>query len=160
SPPLFYPYGEQEGDTLSPKKDDGSSPAIPLLRPFSFFGQTYSQIYVNHNGDLTFNQSLRAYKPEPFASCGKKDIIAALWTDLDNSLGGAISYSQSTDVTLLSRASKDINQYFPGLNFTASWVFIATWDKVPYFKDPEKVRSEIFYLFFVIFFLLLLFYKM
>ena len=34
------------GGTRSSRSDDGSSPEISLLRPFSYFGHSYSQIYV------------------------------------------------------------------------------------------------------------------
>eukprot|EP00079_Xenopus_tropicalis_P031779 XP_017945550.1 PREDICTED: sushi, nidogen and EGF-like domain-containing protein 1 [Xenopus tropicalis] len=48
-----------------------------------------------------------------------------------NVISGDIYYRQSTDPSLLANATQDINTYFPGLGFSAQWVFIATWDKVP-----------------------------
>lgn len=36
------------GQTSS-RSDDGSSPQIPLQRPFRYFGQSYNQIYVRKN---------------------------------------------------------------------------------------------------------------
>ncbi|KAL6481973.1 hypothetical protein MHYP_G00100530 [Metynnis hypsauchen] len=139
---LFYPHGTGEGDTSNPRSDDVSSSAIPLKSPFSFFGHTYSQIYVNNNGELTFNLKLSAYVPTPFVAHGNNTIIAPLWTDLDNSVEGVISYNQYSEGSVLSRATKDINQYFPEVKFNASWVFVATWDRVPYYKQPGKASFQ------------------
>ncbi|XP_016117349.1 sushi, nidogen and EGF-like domain-containing protein 1 [Sinocyclocheilus grahami] len=57
---------------------------------------------------------------------------------MDNTVGGTISYRQVTSGGLLLAATNNINQYFPNLNFTASWLFIATWDKVPYFASSQS----------------------
>lgn len=46
----LYPFGA--GDTMSSRSDDGSSPLIPLSRPFVYFGNTYHQIYVGRNVHL------------------------------------------------------------------------------------------------------------
>ncbi|XP_036420800.1 sushi, nidogen and EGF-like domain-containing protein 1 [Colossoma macropomum] len=131
---LFYPHGTK-GNTSNPGADDVSSDAITLQSPFSFFGNTYSQIYVNNNGDLKFNQNQSV-------ADGGKTFIAPFWTCLDNSVEGVISYSQYSEGSVLSRATQDINQYFPEVNFTASWVFVATWDGVPYCEHPGKVRCK------------------
>ncbi|XP_067225186.1 uncharacterized protein si:dkey-32n7.7 [Chanodichthys erythropterus] len=133
---IFYPYGGVE-DEKNPQSDDGSSPLIPLLQPFVYFGRIYDKIFVNNNGDLTFDESFSQWYPNYFPACSTRDIIAPLWTDINNSRKGTISYRQVTDGRLLNRASRDINKYFPNLNFSASWVFIATWDKVPYYGNRE-----------------------
>ncbi|XP_026078957.1 uncharacterized protein LOC113056404 [Carassius auratus] len=130
----FYPYGGVE-DKMSPRSDDGSSPLIPLLQPFVYFGREYDKIFVNNNGDLTFDEPFFWWRANYFPAYSSVDIIAPLWTDIDNSKKGTISYRQVTDAHLLNRASRDINKYFPNLKFSATWVFIATWDKVPYFGN-------------------------
>ncbi|XP_050980944.1 uncharacterized protein LOC127174522 [Labeo rohita] len=131
---IFYPFGSAAGDTNNPAVDDGSSSVIQLLSPFLFFGRTYQQIYVNNNGYLTFNQPSSAYTPYRFLARGSQDIIAGLWTDLDNRQRGVVSYHQYTSGNVLTRATQDINTHFPSLTFSASWVFVATWDKVAYYS--------------------------
>ncbi|XP_062386948.1 serine protease 33-like [Sardina pilchardus] len=42
---IFYPFGSAAGDTFSYLLHNSSSPLIPLLRLFPFFGRTYQQIY-------------------------------------------------------------------------------------------------------------------
>ncbi|XP_035853743.1 alpha-tectorin-like [Sander lucioperca] len=119
--------------TTSPRSDDGSSPLIPLQRPFVYFGRSYSQIYVNQNGDLTFNGAFSSYSPQRFPMYGTRDVIAVFWTDLDNRVNGEIYYNQYTSGSVLQQATQDINRYFPGLNFNANWVFVATWYEVAYY---------------------------
>uniref|UniRef100_A0A3Q3BPR2 Uncharacterized protein n=1 Tax=Kryptolebias marmoratus TaxID=37003 RepID=A0A3Q3BPR2_KRYMA len=113
--------------------DDGSSPQILLLHPFVYFGRSYSQIYVNHNGHLTFEASWSSYVPQLFPMYGTRDIIAPFWTDLDNRDNGDVYYAQYTSGHFLQQVTQDINEYFPGLNFNAVWIFIATWYEVAYF---------------------------
>uniref|UniRef100_A0A673FV62 Alpha-tectorin-like n=1 Tax=Sinocyclocheilus rhinocerous TaxID=307959 RepID=A0A673FV62_9TELE len=130
-PAVFYPFGA--GDIENDRSDDGSSSVIYLLHHFIFFGQTYSQIYVNNNGHLTFNGPFHSYTPYQFPGYGEIDLIAPFWTDIDNEGNGVISYRQYTSGSVLTEATQDINQYFPELSFSATWVFVATWDRVAYF---------------------------
>ncbi|XP_008281800.1 alpha-tectorin [Stegastes partitus] len=125
----LYPIG----GTTSARSDDGSSPRIALSRPFVYFGQSHNQIYVNHNGDLTFNAPWSRYTPERIPMHGTRDIIAPFWTDIDNRRNGQINYMQYTSGTVLQQATRDINTYFPRLSFTAEWVFVATWYQVAYY---------------------------
>ncbi|XP_042624036.1 uncharacterized protein LOC109092653 [Cyprinus carpio] len=141
APEIFYPFGLTVGDKSNPVDDDGSSSVIQLLSPFLFFGRTYQQIYVNNNGYLTFNQASNEYVPYSFPARGSQDIIAGLWTDLDNSVRGVVSYNQYTSGNVLTRATQDINTHFPNLNFSSSWVFVATWDKVAYFSLTNTETS-------------------
>ncbi|XP_050980067.1 sushi, nidogen and EGF-like domain-containing protein 1 [Labeo rohita] len=141
APEIFYPFGSAAGDTRNAAADDGSSSLIQLSSPFLFFGRTYQQIYVNNNGQLTFNQSSSAYIPYSFPNNGSQDIIAGLWTNLDNSVRGFVSHHQYTSGNVLTRATQDINTHFPNLNFTASWVFVATWNKVAYYNFTNTETS-------------------
>ncbi|XP_051770774.1 uncharacterized protein LOC127523751 [Ctenopharyngodon idella] len=136
--PIFYPFNS---DTINPAADDGNSSVVQLLSPFLFFGRTYQQIYVNNNGHLTFSQPSSQYVPYSFPANRGQDIIAGLWTDLDNRARGVVSYHQYTNGSVLTRATLDINNHFPNLTFNASWVFVATWDKVPYYALTNTETS-------------------
>lgn len=96
-------------------------------------------IQVNNNGHLTFNSSWRSFSPQRFPLYGSRDIIAAYWTDLDNRQTGHIYYSRYISGSTLQQATQDINEYFPGLNFSASWVFVATWYNIPYIGSSGSV---------------------
>jgi len=94
---------------------------------------------------LTFDGAFNSYSPYQFPAYGGKDIIAPFWTDIDNRWNGVISYQQYTSGSVLTQATQDINQYFPDLSFSASWVFVATWDRVAYFYNSGAVSSTIWY---------------
>ncbi|KAF6732048.1 Alpha-tectorin, partial [Oryzias melastigma] len=128
-PSCLYPIS----GTASSRSDDGSSPLIQLHGPFAYFGKLYNSIYVNHNGHLTFDQSYYSYSPQRFPLYGSMDIIAPFWTDLDNRQNGFVLYNQYTNGSVLQQATQDINSYFPNLNFSAEWVFVATWYEVAYY---------------------------
>ncbi|XP_043109074.1 sushi, nidogen and EGF-like domain-containing protein 1 isoform X2 [Puntigrus tetrazona] len=127
APAIFYPFGAEAGDPVILDGGD-TSYFVAFSTPFTYFGRSYNSIYVNNNGLLTFNQALPEAHPYPFPTYGAEDYIAALWTELDDLGIGRYSYQEYTSGRVLTRATQDINQYFPGRGFTASWVFVATWD--------------------------------
>uniref|UniRef100_A0A8C4GSK2 NIDO domain-containing protein n=1 Tax=Dicentrarchus labrax TaxID=13489 RepID=A0A8C4GSK2_DICLA len=125
----FYPIA---GNTSS-RSLHGSSPQILLQQPFVYFGQSYNHIYVNHNGHLTFSAPWYNYIPQRFPMYGSRDVIAPFWTDFDNRVNGQVYYNQYTSGSVLQQATQDINEYFPGFNFSATWVFVATWYEMAYY---------------------------
>ncbi|XP_068080923.2 uncharacterized protein si:ch73-181m17.1 isoform X2 [Danio rerio] len=135
----FYPFGF--GDTETNRSDDGISSVIYFRRPFIFFGQTYNQVYISNNGFLTFDWPWYSYYPYQFPGYGGQDIIAPLWADIDNRFTGVISYQQYTYGSVISNATQDINLYFPDLRFSATWVFVVTWDRVPYYPISRTETS-------------------
>ncbi|KAL7869916.1 hypothetical protein AOLI_G00139040, partial [Acnodon oligacanthus] len=72
-----------------------------------------------------------------------KDIIAPLWTDIDSYTRGNISYEQATNGSLIELATNELNRMFPGLNFSASWVFVATWEKMEFEPDAGEVTFQV-----------------
>ncbi|GLD57372.1 IgGFc-binding protein-like protein [Lates japonicus] len=84
---------------------------------------------------MTFEAPWTSFIPQRFPLHGTRDIIAPLWTDLDNRLTGQVYYNQYTSGSVLKQATQDINTYFPGLNFNANWVFVATWYEVAYYPN-------------------------
>lgn len=59
-----------------------------------------------------------------------KNIIAPLWTDLEAGEGGTWTYEQATSGELIEEVTKAMNIMQPGLNYSASWVFVSTWTNV------------------------------
>ncbi|XP_051969155.1 sushi, nidogen and EGF-like domain-containing protein 1 [Xyrauchen texanus] len=123
-PTIFYPFGSEDTEVTI---GDTSNNLI-LSSPFTFFGRTYWQIYVNNNGLLTFSQPINETDPYPLPAKGSEDFIAPLWTDLDDYVSGVYSFNQYTTGSVLTRATQEIQQHFPDLSFIAAWVFVATWD--------------------------------
>lgn len=138
APGVFYPFNSVAGNIAF---EDENSTSVGLTHPFVFFGRMYNQLYVNNNGHLTFKQPSSEFIPSSPPSNRGEDIIAPLWTDIDISQNGVISYQQYTDGSVLTQATRDINQYSPELNFNATWVFVATWDRVAYFYHSGTESS-------------------
>ena len=76
-----------------PANDDGSTGLISLGFDFTLFGNTYSSLYINNNGNLTFSGPLSTFTPNAFPSVGPA-MIAPFWADVDTRSGkGAVSYA-------------------------------------------------------------------
>lgn len=61
-------------------------------------------------------------------------MVAAFWADVDNRRAGDVYYREATDAATLRRATEAVRRYFPELHdFTATWVFVATWYRVTFF---------------------------
>jgi len=69
-------------------------------------------------------------------------IIAPYWADVDTRGTGNIYYRQTTDPSLLARATSEIREAFPeSQNITIENLLIATWYKVGYYyQNSDKVR--------------------
>jgi uncharacterized repeat protein (TIGR01451 family) len=63
--------------------DDDSTGAVTLPFSINFFGTTYSQLFVNNNGNVTFGDSLSEFTPTGLTSDIGLPIIAAYWADVD-----------------------------------------------------------------------------
>ncbi|XP_061173565.1 sushi, nidogen and EGF-like domain-containing protein 1 [Saccostrea echinata] len=127
----FYDFGFDAGDSELPANDDGSTSSISIAVPFPFFGSSYNSIYVNNNGDVTFEAPLRQFTSQPFPINGSHRIIAPFWTDIDTRQGGKLWYRNTTDSSILQRGTNKINSLFPDIvNFTATWMMITTWEDV------------------------------
>ncbi|MGI8549858.1 MAG: nidogen-like domain-containing protein [Dehalococcoidia bacterium] len=76
-----------------PANDDESTGLLPIGFPINFFGHSYSSLYVNNNGNVTFAAPLSAYTP--FGLSGTNGvIIAPFFADVDTSGDGsaAVTY--------------------------------------------------------------------
>lgn len=86
--PLIGGMGGPSGygtECLSPN-DDGSSAEIDVRAAFpdglEFFGTIYYSVYVNTNGNITFNGALDQYTPDAFPIAAQP-MIAPYWGDVD-----------------------------------------------------------------------------
>uniref|UniRef100_A0A6I8SHJ4 NIDO domain-containing protein n=1 Tax=Xenopus tropicalis TaxID=8364 RepID=A0A6I8SHJ4_XENTR len=134
---LLYPYGPGL-DTINPKSDDGGSGPIQLSMKIPVFGMAFSSLYVSNNGLLSFNASIGSYVPSNVTSSLGNPFLAPFWADVYNINQGDIYYRESTNTTLLSQATTDIRRYFPNKNFSAKWVFVATWNNVSYYGSTSN----------------------
>jgi len=71
-----------------PANDDGSSDLVDLPFTLNFFGTEYSSLYVNNNGNVTFDSSLPTYTPFSLLETTRV-IIAPFFADIDTRADGS-----------------------------------------------------------------------
>ena len=76
-----------------PPNDDGSSDEVDLGFAIVFGGQSYSSLWVNNNGNVTFDGPMSTYTPFDLTT-STTPIIAPFFADVDTrgSAGGTVTY--------------------------------------------------------------------
>jgi VCBS repeat-containing protein len=111
--------------------DDGSTAAINITAVFGaagldFFGHTYTSLYINNNGNITFGSASIAYTPSVINGGINNPIIAPFWADVDTRVGAAIPTPGGT--------STGSNLVWYNLD-SANHVLTVTWDDVGYYSN-------------------------
>ena len=104
----------------SGRNDDGFRGPVTLGFTVPFFGNNYSSLFINNNGNVTFNAGLAAFTPSG-PQGASQPIISPFFSDVDsrNSASGVVHVR--TDIP---------NE------------IIVTWDKVGYFDShADKLNS-------------------
>jgi hypothetical protein len=80
------------------RNDDGSTGQVGLGFSANINGTTYSQTYVNNNGNITFNNPLGTFTPGAISTGAFGPIIAPFFADVDTRGGGSdvVRYGAST----------------------------------------------------------------
>ncbi len=71
--------------------DDGSADLVSLPFGLNFYGDAFTSLYVNNNGNVTFDESLSSFTPFGLASTSRK-IIAPFFADVDTRRGSTVRY--------------------------------------------------------------------
>ncbi|KAK3595925.1 hypothetical protein CHS0354_032433 [Potamilus streckersoni] len=139
---LFFPYGEDRGDSVLPTADDISSNEYQLQKDIVFYDDTYSSIFVNLNGHLSLGTDLPIYQPDLALPINFK-VIAAFLADIDTRGAGAVYYRETQERAIVERAAADIQNHFSKFpTFEPTSLFIATWDNVGYYNfSSEKTNT-------------------
>jgi len=101
---------------------------------------------VNTHGVLSFDRSFNQFEPWPFP-ISTLSLISPYWEDFSTVRFGRVYYRITSDSNLLLRAQYHLQDLFPsGSLFFLSYLFIATWDRVPQLGtnapgDATKVSS-------------------
>lgn len=72
--------------TLAPN-DDSSTGLVNIGFDANFFGVTFNQLFVNNNGNVTFDSTLSSFTPFDLTSTGRQ-IIAPFFADVDTRRAG------------------------------------------------------------------------
>lgn len=112
--------GGSFGQVAIDRNDDESSNLLDLPFSINFYGQSFSQFYVNNNGNITFGSPLSEFTPFNLGNLDQA-MIAPYWADVDtrNPASGLVY----------------VGSFAPGqLN--------VTWDNVGYFSsEADKLNS-------------------
>ncbi len=74
------------------RNDDGYTGRVNIGFDINFFGNTYSQLYVNNNGNVTFNYGVGSYTPSSLSVLGTV-FISPFFADVDTrSAGDPVTY--------------------------------------------------------------------
>jgi hypothetical protein len=80
-----------------PANDDGSTGQVALPFRLDFYGTSYTSLWVNNNGDVTFSGPLSTYTPFVFTA-STPPIIAPFFADVDTrgTGSGLVTYGATT----------------------------------------------------------------
>jgi hypothetical protein len=125
---VFPAQFEPNFGTLVLRQDDGSV-ARTLPFSFSFYGNNFNQVFVNNNGNLTFNSSSSDFTETISEFLTNQPRIAAFWDDLipDSSFGDNAS-------------GLYINDQLPG-RLVVTWLRELEYGQVP---GPITVQAILF----------------
>jgi len=121
-------------DNTLAANDDGSTGLVSIGFSIDFFGSTYSNLYVNNNGNVTFTQSLSTFTPFSLLSTNIP-MLAPFFADVDTrgSGSGLTQYGQDTI---------DGRAVF-GVNWIGVGYFPSATDKLNSFQLIVTDRSDI-----------------
>jgi hypothetical protein len=82
--------------SLGPQSNGGAQ-SVTLPFSLDFFGSNYSSLFVNNDGNVTFDAALTTYTPSGLTTFGHP-IIAPFWSDIDTQVpgSGVVTYGTGT----------------------------------------------------------------
>ena len=83
-------------DYFLPGNDDLSTGLVNIGFPVNYFGATTTTLYVNNNGNVTFNWPLWAFTPFGLTTSINTSIIAPFFADVDTTRGSVVTYGTGT----------------------------------------------------------------
>ncbi|MAY96769.1 nidogen-like domain-containing protein [uncultured Nocardioides sp.] len=113
------------------RNDDGSTGPVGVPFPLSFFGQSYPELYVNNNGNVTFGERLSTYTPSAFGEGGSYDgppIIAPFFADVDtrHQDSNVVTYGTNAAGTKLCVNWTDVGYYSSAADKLNSFQLVLT----------------------------------
>ncbi len=108
-------------DVTLPPNDDGSTGAVSLPFAPNFFGTTYTELFVNNNGNVTFDAPLGTYTPFTL-DANTPPIIAPFFADVDTRGAG----------------SAPVEYSYGSTTFRGRDAFCVNWFNVGYYSRPLR----------------------
>ncbi|VDI38554.1 Hypothetical predicted protein [Mytilus galloprovincialis] len=148
----FISFGEPTADSRL-FGDDVSTNNLECFTSIPFLGDSYNYLTFSSNGLACMGCRYTSYVPRELNVFLDRDIIAALWTDLVVSRSNEKMfyhlYSDDDDFgnrtlidTVLNKVSSNVNYYSQTSDFSASCVYIATWENARLYGDFKTVTFQ------------------
>jgi gliding motility-associated-like protein len=85
------------------RNDDGSSPVVNLPFTFCLYGNNYTSLYINNNGNVSFGTSYGTFSSSSFPSASYT-MVAPFWADVDTrNNGSGLVYYKVTPTHIIVR---------------------------------------------------------
>ena len=127
-------------DIAMARGDDTSYPgSVPIGFTVNYYGESFSNCYVNNNGNITFDGPLGLYTPVPIGGI-KKKIIAPFWADVDTE-GAASDVVRFSDNSVSVTTLNDRPAF--GVSYRNLGYFYQRTDKLNSFQVILIDRSDI-----------------
>jgi len=84
--------------TSLPANDDGSTGSVALGFTANFFGTSYTNLFVNNNGNVTFDVPLGTFTPFPLLTTAHP-MLAPFFGDVDTRVGPTVHYGTGVIAT-------------------------------------------------------------
>lgn len=133
---LLFPFnsaGNPAGDgwiESMPRNDDSSSGVIDIGFDFCFYGQDRRNLFVNNNGNISFDTPYSQYSPTGFPDT-QFQMIAPFWGDVD-----------TRDATVGAEPTNLVwHRTFDTDGDFAPDTFVATYDNVGYYSAHNDLRN-------------------
>ena len=99
---------------------------------------------MNTNGVISFTVQVSGHGNAAFPLGNNKGLVAPFWADADTRIGGEVYYRETVDTALLERANSVVHRAFVGKKkFQASWLLIATWDRVAFYGAQGSFKQKV-----------------
>jgi len=117
------------------RNDDESTGLVNIGFDVNFFGDSFSQLFVNNNGNVTFREALSEFTPEAITGPTDNPIIAAFFADVD-------TRPEASAVTTYGTGTIDGRNAF-GVNYDGVGYFSNQTDKLNIFQLLLIDRQDI-----------------
>ncbi|RNA08668.1 sushi domain-containing 2-like [Brachionus plicatilis] len=141
---ILYPFGSELGDDVMFKNDDEFLGPFDIAIEFPFFNKSFSSLFINTNGLISFKNGISSFTPIPFPIYNVTG-VAPFWNDIDTRKGGDIFFRSVTDFNTLNQIGSDIRSSFSDFaNFRPSWALIVTWFQVAQYSQSINFPKNTF----------------
>ncbi|XP_014478375.1 PREDICTED: nidogen-2 isoform X2 [Dinoponera quadriceps] len=112
-----------------------------LQTPVVFYDKTYSSIFVNGNGVLSFARAMQRFFNIAFPL--DDPVISPLYTHVDTRASGTVYWRETDSSEILARTGGLVRSAFKdAADFVPTHVFLATWLDVGYYNQrKDKVNT-------------------